>query len=545
MRIIGYANIDRLYDVVQRYDRGSMGDTYYASQLHVTCGCEFKTAWKRGTMLRIDEGDEYTCPRCGERLMRRVKCRPRGSHTFFITAKNGVIPVDMQFRVIAYKRWVDLEIKYHAVRSAGDHLQVVVYPLRARCTFIVRADIRRQVLQLISKGDGLFDNEQGIVDVDPVRNPDWPESTPLRHLAPASYAPQHRAKITQLFTLWRHEVERRLTDKLGYRVPSMYARTSLNSGYGMLWTPLQNIAWRLAAPTAPNYDRRQWYGVHSADRQGLFSRVLERTRAGKEYTVALCDVFKLAQKPAVRRALRQDGPFSVVLLAAARRISSDINHILRLYPMLGPITNTRYQGPELWTDTEALTFLRIVAAQYSMTAVYALLRQRNLHDTLRMYRQLNRKNRKALWDGPHVKMRDLHDAVMALHDRQTIENQSIEITSDMAALQHCVGAYEFYTPATTHQLVAISNTLHNCVKSYARRAVTHDCVIVGVRHGGRIVACIEVRNGAIQQAKLRNNVQAYKDAAFNAALGLWARRHHLRPCDYDMTPPEPYAQKAV
>ena len=545
MQVLGYAHIDRLYEVVQRYDNWYSCDTYYASQLHVACGCEFKTAWKAGSMSRIDEGDIYTCPRCGKRLVRRTGSRPWGQHAFCQTHRNRLIPTDMQFRVLAYKRWVDLEIKYHAVRCEGERLQVSIHPLRTSCTFTVRADIGRQVLQMISKGKDLQPDEYYVTDIDPVRNPDWPEGTPLRHLSPESYAPQHRRKVMQVFTIWRREVERRLAKKLGYRVPSLYVGTSLASGYGLLFTPLQNIAWRLAAPTAPNYDRKQWHSVCSAERETLFSRVLERTRAGKDYATALCDVFHLPQKASVRKALRTGSPFAVVRLAAAHRITSDSNHVLRLAGLLGGISSTRYYDLELWNDADAITFLHILAVRYGMSSVYALLRQRYLSDTLRMYQQLNHRNRKALWEGPRVKMRDLHDAVMTLHDRQTIENQTIEITRVMAALQHRVGPYEFYTPATTHQLVDISNTLHNCVKSYARRAVAHDCIIVGARKHGRIVACIEIRNGAIRQAKLQHNAPAYKDAAFNAALGLWARRHHLQPCDYDMTPPEPYVQKAV
>nr|DAD98244.1 MAG TPA: PcfJ like protein [Myoviridae sp. ctiu99] len=545
MQVLGYAHIDRLYEVVQRYDNWYSCDTYYAAQLHVACGCEFKTAWKAGSMSRIDEGDIYTCPRCGKRLVRRTASRPWGQHAFYQTHRNRLVPIDMQFRVLAYKRWVDLEVKYHAVRCTGEHLQVSIHPLRTSCMFTVRADIGRQVLQVISKGKDLQPDEYYVTDIDPVRNPDWPEGTPLRHLSPESYAPQHRREVMQVFTIWRREVERRLAKKLGYRVPSLYVGTSLASGYGLLFTPLQNIAWRLAAPTAPNYDRKQWHSVHSAERETLFSRVLERTRAGKDYATALCDVFHLPQKASVRKALRTGSPFAVVRLAAAHRITSDSNHVLRLAPMLGGISSTRYYDPELWNDADTVAFLHILAVRYGMASVYALLRQRQLSDTLRMYGQLNHRNRKALWDGPRVKMRDLHDSVMTLHDRQTIENQTIEITRVMAALQHRVGPYEFYTPATTLQLVDISNTLHNCVKSYARRAVAHDCIIVGARKHGRIVACIEIRNGAIRQAKLQHNAPAYKDAAFNAALGLWARRHHLQPCDYDMTPPEPYVQKAV
>lgn len=549
MQVLGSAHIPQLYEVIQQVASRQIGmrairGTYFASQLHVGCGCEFKTTWKEGSRYRIDEGDEYTCPRCGTRLLRRISARPWGTHAFYQTVRNQIVPIDMQFRVLSYKRWVDLEVKYHAVRCAGKHLQVSIHPLRSLCTFVVRADIGRQILQLISKGQDLQSGEYYVADVDPVRNPDWPGDTPLRHLSQESYAPRYRREVTQVFTLWRREVERRLALKLGYSVPSTYVGTSLASGYGLFFTPLQNIAWRLSAPTAPNYHREHWYGVHTKEREELFSRALEQTRAGREYSMALCDVFHLPQKASIRKALRAGGPFTVLQLAAAFRISSDINHTLRLATLLGGMVHARYHDPKLWNDGYAVAFLHILAVQYGMSSVYALLRQKSRADTLRMYGMLNRRNRKALWDGPHVKMRDLHDVISALYDRQTIKNQEIEIANDAAKLQQRVGPYEFYTPETTHQLIDISNALHNCVKSYARLAVSHECVIVGVRKHDKIVACIEVRGKAIWQAKLQHNEPAYKNVAFNTALGKWAYQHQLQPCAHDMAP-EPHGQKAV
>lgn len=537
MQVLGYARIERLYDVIQ-YCSGWQhgGGTYWASQLHTECGCEFRTAWKVGSMTRIDEGEAYTCPRCGKWLARRTSGRSWGRQTFCKVYKKQIVPTDMQFRVIAYKNYVDLEIKYHAARCTGEHTLISVQALPMLNTFTVRADIGRQVLQLISKGRDLNDDERYVKDVDPVYGPDWPLDTPLRHLGQESSAVQERRTVVQLFTLWRHEVEKRLAKKLGYAVPSLYAGTSLTSGYGLLFSPLQNVAWRLAAPTSPNYERQLWHGVAIPAVQEAFQGVLEQTRRGREYTTALCDVFRLPQKASIRKALRHQGVFSVVLFAAARRITGDVNHILRLAPQLGNVSATRYARPQLWGNDEALRFLHILAARRGMQAVYAILRQRDLWDTVGMYYQLRRENRKQVWEGRRVKMRDMHDMVMTLLDRQNFVDRPIEITSTMAALQQRVGPYDFYTPDTTYQLADISRVLHNCVKSYADRAVRHDCIIVGVRFGGKIFACIEVRDGEIKQAKLQYNQRARADEAFSRALGVWARRHRLKPCAYDMLP---------
>lgn len=547
MDVLACAENIKLYDVVQVYDNTVMisCEEYLAVQLHVDCGFSFRSKWRYGNLARVDEGDEYTCPRCGQRLMRRIAKRTYANHYFYITEKSitdtdtipaKAIPVVMDMRVVGYKEYVDLVMQYKAVQYYGDGYALDMKMTTRKNTFIVRANMSRQVLQIIQRGPNV---ENYVRDVDLIHDPEWLENTPLWYMRSESDIRHSKKEVMQVVTVWRHEIEKRLRKKLHYQTPSMYAGTSLKDYCGFLFKPLQNIAWRLAAPTAPPYEDETW-GSICGDQEATeaFSDVLEKTRRGMEYAAAVCKVFQLPDKPSMRRYLRRTSAFQAVVVKEAMRITDNIDNLMTIASGLGSVRDG------IWRSSRSIDFLKILAKRYGDKAVTVLLKDmdsracRELKDTAYMHSQLTRQDRKAFWEGPRVKVRELHDAIMAMHDRQRIAKQDIPVTPEMAAMQHLVGPYEFYAPKDTHQLIEISSELHNCVKSYARRCINKECIIIGVREQGKIIACIEVMGDEIKQAKLDHNKAAYKNAAVNTSICLWAKRHRLKPCQYDMVPSE-------
>ena len=540
MNVLAYAENIKLFDVVQVYDTAMMDcEEYLAVQLHVDCEFSFRSRWRFGNMYKIDEGDEYTCPRCGQRLMRRIAKRTYANHYFYSMKKSiddtipaEAIPVVMDIQVVGHKNYVDLVMKYKAVQCYGDGYALDIAMTARKNTFIVRADIGRQVLQLIQRGPNV---ENYVRDVDLICDPEWPKNTPLRYLRSESAIRHSKKEVMQVFSAWRHEIEKRLREKLHYKTPSMYAGTSIKSNGGFLFNPLQHIAWRLAAPTAPPYEYLTWISI-GGDQAVLsaFDDVLEATRQGMEYAAAVCKAFHLPNKPSVRRYLRQTSAFQAVIVKEAMRITGNIDNLITIAPGLGHV----YNG--IWREPRAIDFLKILAKRYGEKAVTVLLKDgnsrvcRELRDTAWMHSQLTRQNRKIFWEGPRVKVRELHDAIMVLHDRQRIAKRDIAVTPEIQSLVHMVGPYEFYAPANTDQLIDISKELHNCVKGYANACATHQCIIIGVRNQGKIIACIEVRGDEIRQAKLRNNKATSANAAVNRSILLWAKQHHLKPCEQDM-----------
>lgn len=529
MKILGKAELKTLYDVIRVKDYGSdLDDTKYSTaQLHVMCGNTMTTRFKLPTGLIPDAGYTYYCPHCGQYLWRKNRKCGYGNSYFFESQKNGlIIPEDMSLRVIEYKNYVDLEAVYHATRLVSTDTELDVMGGVPTCKCTIRADIGRQVIQVINRG---WTSET--YDVDMAAKPDWPLDTPFRYLTDTSRAVEHQKPLRDLFRVWRKTIEHKLHAKLKYEVPSMYCATSITNdagvSYGIFFKPLQNMAWRLSCPTGPKYDRelqREAYLTANASRQAR--KVLEATRAGTEYATAVCDAYGLPQTKAMRAAVRAPKKmFSAVPYMWATHMTHDINHIITVGKRLGVF---HYNSP--------ISFLKILAHQYNIGTVESLLRSHanDAIDTSYMYYRLSHANRKAFWALPHVKARDLHDTVLAMHDHQRFANYAIQITRSMAHLAEKVNDLEFYVPDQTDQLVTISAALHNCVKTYGERCRDHKCTIVGVKQNGSIVACIEVRGNAIVQAKLLNNAPASHDNALNCRIVLWAGRHNLIVGTHDM-----------
>ncbi|WP_302360321.1 PcfJ domain-containing protein [uncultured Megasphaera sp.] len=538
MKILGQTNDIQLYDVVQVYEYCSHYRAYKAAQLHVNCGFSFQAKWLPGSDYRIDEGDEYNCPRCGRRLMRRIARRGWASDYFYVTKnKSSTTPVVIKLRAVEHKYWVDLEVKYKAVQcvtNKADGFSLEVMAQEKTC--IIRADIKRQRIQLIDREIG---HKEYVHDVDILQETDWPYQTPLGYLKKESRIRLHKSEVMKVFTAWRHAIESRIQKKLHYRVSSMYVGTSLRRK-GLLFEPLLNIAWRLEAPTAKVYEYANWINLPKGDGDNLcavWGNVLMETRKGMEYATAVCKAYRLPDKPSIRKYLRESPVFQAVVLKAAMNITSNIDNLIRITSALGTVPFG------LWGEKNVMQFLVILARRYGEPVVIKLLEakgmdaRRELIDMARMYAQLSREHRKMFWEGTPVKTRNLHDAVMVLHDREQIEKQEIVLSDTAKMLQQRIGNYEFYTPTDTHQLIDISKELHNCVKSYAGRCVNQLCIIVGVRYHGKIMACIEIRKGEICQAKLIRNQPAYKDEIFNQILILWAERHQLKISKNDMMSP--------
>lgn len=540
MQVLYCLDIPQLFDVVQFYRPPSCGcREYAATQLHVDCGNVFSADWKYTNIPAVAEGDSFFCPRCGQKLWRGAASRGR----FLQTRRGEIIPTSMQLRVTEYAHYVDLEIRYVAVKTEPTKALLKLHKLPGTIKYTIRADIKQQRVLLSSRAHLRFtylDFKNKVAD--PVSDMDWAMYTPLRYLSSDSYADKYLPELRKLFKAFRQAVERKLIRKLGYGVPSMYVGTSLHPragayGYGVFYNALSNIAWRLAAPTAPNYDRRAAYDCklyHGTGMLATYSKVLRYTRTGMHYTAAVCKAFDLPDKPVVRKVLRETPLFNDVYVAQAAQLTTDVNHIPVLTAALRRLTAV--------IGAEQLTFFKIIAHKRGVRSLIAWLQRDAVEiiDAANTYCKLTHEYRRQLWTGTW-KTRDLHDTLVQLYDYQQYPNRRID-TTEAALLQGRVGDCDFYTPSETHQLNGISKALHNCVKTYADKAVAQECVIIGVRQGSKIITCIELQNNKVVQAKREYNRPVYGDVRLCAAVLNWAQQHNLRVKTDDL---RPATQRAV
>ena len=542
---IAYARMNKLFDVIQYvtsedYSSRGIPTRYTAVNLHADCGFSFTADWRVTARMNFyqDEGALYFCPRCGTQVIARdTDQHIRISNIYQTKTRGEQVPVDMELKVNEYKHCTDLVVECHVYECQhGEGSAPRLQRQKKRLRMVLRADIGRQELRLTYDRPG---HDRTIVMPDPVADPDWPADTPLSYLVSSIGTQSGLLDLRDAFKAWRQSIERKLAEKLGYKVPSFYVAPGFGNYYatGYFHSVLRNIAWRLAAPTAPNYDAHNWHSFHRMMNESgaggrfeaVWSDVLARTRAGQEYYAAVCDAAGLPNKPALRRALRADELFSAVpYYQDAWRITGDINHTAE--------TAGRLRRWYQWSMRKTVfRFLRTVRYQYGTDYVMALLRMPDdmaVRDTARMYDRLDHVYRTALWRRPHIKRRDLHDAVLLLHDQQELPLAPIPHTPLDRVLPDTVGGFAFALADSTHDLIDISRELHNCVKSYAERVLRNQVTIVCVRRGDDIRACIEVHGRDIHQAKRDQRPGIDKsgvknDDALNQAVLAWAARKHL------------------
>lgn len=541
MELLAQAHIPKLYDVILTWDYSMHINSYTACIYHVPCGRTFTADFRSGSQYRRDESDSFYCPHCGQPIVREY------AHNFLHTAyaakyrethTEKSIPRIMWLCVKEYKNYVDLVAKYHSVLcDPSKTAHQMTTPDNRLQTTIIRADIRRQNIIVLEP------KEESHTVIDPVLTPDWAADTVLRYLDSASYAGKHLSAIRDVIGAFQHAIERKLQQKLGYRVPSFYSPTTLaidkqsRRTYGALNGPLRNIAWRLAAPTALNFNRKKLYTMmgdtreYPEDRQ-RYRIVLKRTRQGQEYFSTVADAFGIPNTPGIRKALRAGGLFCAPRYKLAAETTDDVNHIATLGHRLSQIPST--------ADYEAVkNLIRDIGKSptYGPKVAIQLLSDRLrsfTFDTGCTYNRLTPTLKTELWAKPRVKVRDLHDTVMALYDKLRFSSLPIPVSDLSKTLPANLGEYTFYTPEKTEQLVTMSDKLHNCVKTYREQAASGYCIIVGVQKSDKLYACVEVVDGRIVQAKLDHNKAGKKDAAFAQVMRHWAAQKNLTIATADL-----------
>ena len=176
-----------------------------------------------------------------------------------------------------------------------------------------------------------------------------------------------------------------------------------------------------------------------------------------------------------------------------------------------PLNDTLLRLKEFYTGAEILRFLRRSS-------------EHTVQDSLQMLHFLGNTSYAELRRRP-PKIRKLHDTLVALHHKErypdyTFDNETAPIRRRLAMQQDRI---QFFLPDCSKVLYDAGKTLHNCVGTYAQRVRKEETHIVLMSDDrGKLVACIEVTDGAIKQAKLDCNQPVHKKPEVNAEIIAWA-----------------------
>ncbi len=486
------------------------------------CGQHFSAAWGRkpNSMRWYEKGDTFYCPHCNFKHDEHV----------VRTDRNVLIPKEARLRVKIYQKAVDFEVYCQTVQFRD-----VLHTFDVKYKETWRFDVATQTVTLRR-----YENNQKIETLE-VGNPFVLQALNQSILGFfQSYSlgtANHRPELVKLLKVLRHAVREKLEKKLGHTVAPMH--TSSGQWYGCFLTPLFNLAYRFTLPDAPNLPvvyreaqgdiEKYWrqHGIVTGQERWLMDVVIGHTKSQVDFLTALAKAYSLPNKPVVRRILGAN-PFTAGLLARAFYLCTNYDYGIRLYETLKAmqISNRHY-----FFNDDVYNFLREMKHAYGEAGVVQLVECApvlDLFDSVRLYHQLNEKNRQIVQSG-QIKLKELHDWMAFNHRLQTHVNVKFKVPEHIVRrLSMQTDRLKFFLPKESVELLQAGTSLHNCVASYGRDMKDNSRWVVLVADDkGKLAACLEVRGKEVVQAKIDRNKPVREDPKLHAEVLAWAKEAKL------------------
>lgn len=525
MRIISQYRNNRLFEVVRVVYNSRRSYKWKESlQVHTTCGHSFHCLWHfhGGLGAPVDEGSGYYCPKCGKRLYRCDNDCPWIEVPEF---GQMIVPYSIRLEAREYKNYLDVCVETTNV-DAKSPIDVSTHTVRK---YTLRFDFKtRETLYL----------QHGAFGRVSISHTLWPlnktacdntrfcmKDTVFRYLnAESSIRYTERKKLDSFFKDVVDCFNRKLSEAAGYKIKSAYTPTNTQNYHGAFDYCFSNLVWRLRYPDARNLTTTELRTCpYSKD---PVVKLVEDS--GKPYLQTIREIYRFPDMPGLNARLVKCPIHFLRILRSAWPVFHEIDNRYKLLDrMLIPLKGNIgfYQSAESY-----LRSLQMVKHARDEAAAVKLMEREdsyNVQDCGHMWDLLTPQNKRKFIRAK-IRSRDIHDYLVRLADRQQHENVRIKYKSlrDFP-LTGKVDDLIFSLPPDTEQLANLGRAMHNCVGTYRDRVLSDKVRIIAAFKNRKPVICIEIRNGAVAQAKLVNNQPVREDAELNRALLAWAKSRKL------------------
>ena len=375
-------------------------------------------------------------------------------------------------------------------------------------------------------------------------------------------AKEFEAEIKGFIANMRKACQRKWKEVNGYSLKRISTQAKSFEIGGYFLRQFHNIAFRMVFPDIPSIkngeDMQKTVFGSSWDAMNDF----ESARKAKNSIQYLMDVTGLPNKPAIRRMLIKN-PLNAMELKKVLDMTDNYDCNMAIYKMI-----CEYKVPRTWAADEELDdmdryavyeFLNKVKTRYDANTVKNYVKRcvadselfRTFQDTIRLARGAEI----TVFTKPLSKM---HDELVEYWNRKEAEEQRLRAMERaeeekfykmLSQLRSCdafslnvpeevkkrlimqlnAGRGKFFLPETNQDLKYTSEIMHNCVRTYDFKILRQKCNIVYYTDdNGKLIACIEVKNDVVVQAKLCFNKPVHNDAEVNKIILEWAKAKHLK-----------------
>lgn len=530
MRIISQYRNNRLFEVVRAfYNNGELipGAQYCDQeclQVHTACGHAFHCRWRFQCSMRglSDEGSAYTCPKCGKRLWKGTYDTP-----WLDLSESGrkrvLVPYRIELEAKEYKNYLDICAETLNV-DIESPIDVSVHTVKK---YTLRFDFKsRETIYTEHGARGRAVLTRGLWPLNRIASDKTKfcmKDTIFHYLnAESNIHHAERILINSFFKDVVRCFNQKLSDTVGYTVKSAYMPTSLQDGHSVFDYCFSNFAWRLRYPDARNLTTEEIRMCPHAD-----DPVVRLFDERKPYLQTAREIYRFPDMPGLNARLVKCPINFLNIIRTAWPILHEIDN---KYKLLDTLLQKRYDIGFYHSLDSYLRSLRIIRHTRGEAAAVRLVERENdyiVRDCGHMWDLLTPQN-KHIFIKAKIRSRDIHDYLTRLADKQQHENVRIKYKSlrDFP-LTGKVDDLIFSLPPDTEQLANLGRAMHNCVGTYRDRVLSDKVRIIAAFKNRKPVICIEIRNGAVAQAKLVNNQPVRDVAELNRALISWAKSRKL------------------
>lgn len=349
----------------------------------------------------------------------------------------------------------------------------------------------------------------------------------------------------------RENVRKFLSEREKRNVESLYVNEGYTA-YGKLLQLLFNVHHRLNNPFAGNltsYDLvdlskdKNQIGVYSLPAWVDGGREKVKTinqivLAGRDYISAYCEVLGLEGKPFIRKAISKNKN-AAVLFTVACEVFTNYDYVRAAFHALDSMD---FYGMEAKGFLEKVRKLKTCFSPYlTEKRILSLLvnwTKYMTNDCIRLFEQLDENSKDKLKKAAkNLRGKELHDWLSYRIKKQHHVHRVFNISSEMLErMNQTVNGCKFFIAQESEELLYAGFALNNCVVGYVEAVCKNKKQIALVKDEEKnsLIACIEIRQNAIHQAKIYNNIPVCVDEKVNTAVVAWSKQANLEIATSDV-----------
>ena len=368
------------------------------------------------------------------------------------------------------------------------------------------------------------------------------ENSMLLHINCRNGSRYQLKNFGSMMTILREGISRKFKKLHGYKLGNIYTRKNTTPLFGKIVPPIMFIAFRLLFPdikdmpanilgdkivqVIDNPDNKL------AQSRNEFSKLFDNVdiiRKADNSIDGIIEAVGLPKTALIRHTVSKH-PFHAPILSAIYKRIPKADVSVQLFDII----LHKYSYSKTFI-TETISLMNSFIMLRPVTSIKAFLLNNDwarIRDIVGMSTEY-KGDKSELYS---MKLDSVHDWLTEKIYEQNHPDYSLNIPEPIKKrLEMQKDSLKFFLPDTAYELRAGGKEFHNCVYRYAKEASNAMCCIAFMADDkGKLVACLEIREGKLVQAKLKYNNPVFNDININNAIIDWCKKSGLEIATTDI-----------